>query len=483
MRDSDYIRAFRFGFGVTPGKAIDPLADFKAADSEGAMAAFDQQRKARFAVLSKANESLRESGRSENSRKLLIALTVRLNQGDIHNAVINALNSRRIFTERLALFWSNHFSLGQGSLVLRRLAGLHVAALRPHLFGRFRDLMQAGIMSPAMMEFLNLQQAIGPNSKAGQKLGKGLNENLGREILELHTLGVEGGYTQADVLALSKLLTGWRYDADTGELGFNVARAEPGSKTLLGRKFSGKQPVESDLQSAFDMLAMHPSTARLIGNKLALHFVGPGQGKLAKRLVDIYLKNDGLLAPVYEALIEASEGVPLQQFRNDAVFLISALRALPLRKGVLVIKDDDDEKARGMQLTVAALKNLRQKLWVAQTPAGWSDDPVYWRAPAVMGARLKVIPRLIKFADTTDPITWSENILGPFLRDQTKRAVSLAPNRLRAWGWFWPARSSTGDRPCRFHAELFCTRRPPMACCLRRRACRSARPIPTSGWW
>ena len=434
MKDSDYIRAFRFGFGVTPGKGFDPMAEIKSADTDAAMAAFLAERKERFAVLSKAKENVRDSGRSKDSKKALNALTVRLNQGDIHNAVVHALQSKRMFTERLALFWSNHFSLGLGNLVLRRVAGLHVAALRPHMFGRFRDLMQAGIMSPAMMEFLNLQQAIGPNSKAGQKFGKGLNENLGREILELHTLGVDGGYTQADVLALSKLLTGWRYDPDTGELGFAVSRAEPGAKTLLGKSFGDKRPAESDLQSAFDMLATHPSTARFVCGKLALHFVGPGQGKLAKRLADIFLRNDGQLAPVYEALIEAAEGQPLQQFRNDAVFLMSALRALPLRKGVLDIKDDDDEKAKGIQVTVVAFKNLRQKLWVAQTPEGWSDDPAYWRAPAVMGARLKVIPRLIKFAETTDPIAWSENLLGPLLRDQTKRAVSLAPNRLQGMG-------------------------------------------------
>ena len=434
MKDSDYIRAFRFGFGVKAGQVFDPFTEVKEPKSQADLQASRVAHEARFEVLAEAMEHVRKSSGGREEKKALNALSVRLNQQDVHSAVARAVDSKLMFTERLALFWSNHFTLGIGNVVLRRFAGLHAAGLRAHMFGRFRDVLEAGVLSPGMIEYLNLQQAVGPNSKAGQRTGKGLNENLGREILELHSLGVDGGYDQDDVLALSKLLTGWRYDPLTGDVGFVLRRAEPGSKVLLGKSIGAPRPAASDMAEALDLLAAHPSTANFIARKLVEHFLGPRHEEVSTSLAQIFLQSGGELRPVYAALLDAAEDLPPVQFRNDAVFLISALRALPLRKGALDVEDVDDEKARGMRLTVGAFNQLRQKLWVATTPEGWPDDPVYWRAPAVIAARLKVIPKLVQFAESTEPLVWAQSLLGPFLRKQTERAVSLAPNRQQGLG-------------------------------------------------
>ena len=182
------------------------------------------------------------------------------------------------FAERLVHFWSNHFCVSAVKGPVRAIAGcFEREAIRPHVFSRFADMLQAAERHPAMLFYLDNAQSFGPHSKAGQNRKRGLNENLAREILELHTLGVDGGYTQADVTALARILTGWTFAGAKGKLGepgtfvFFTNAHEPGNQTLLGKVYPAGGIEQGE--AALADLARHPATARHIAHKLARHFV------------------------------------------------------------------------------------------------------------------------------------------------------------------------------------------------------------------
>ena len=190
----------------------------------------------------------------------------------------HATTTDAAFLERLVMFWSNHFCVSANKGAVRGIAGAYEReAIRPHVLGRFSDLLIAAEQHPAMLIYLDNAQSIGPNSRAGRNRGRGLNENLAREILELHTLGVGGGYTQDDVGNLARILTGWSVGtlanaaSEPGKFFFAPARHEPGDRTVMGRSYPdrGQATGEDVLRD----LAKHPATARHIALKLAQHFV------------------------------------------------------------------------------------------------------------------------------------------------------------------------------------------------------------------
>ena len=182
------------------------------------------------------------------------------------------------FLERLVMFWSNHFCVNANKGAVLGMAGaFEREAIRPHVLGRFADMLLAVEQHPAMLIYLDNQASTGPNSQVGRNRGRGLNENLAREILELHTLGVDGGYTQADVTNLARVITGWTVgqpnqpNAEHGRFHFAPARHEPGRHPVLGKRY-GDAGVRAGEACLAD-LARHPSTARHIARKLAAHFV------------------------------------------------------------------------------------------------------------------------------------------------------------------------------------------------------------------
>lgn len=209
------------------------------------------------------------------------------------------------------MFWSNHFCIGATkSNMSRIMAGAYEReAIRPHIFGRFEDMLIAAESHPAMLDFLDNRQSVGPNSPAGRRRGRGLNENLAREILELHTLGVSGGYAQADVTNLARIITGWTVVGREGVLGFpgsfafNAGLHEPGVTPLLGRRYD--QPGKAQGIAALTDLARHPATARFIAMKLARHFVTDvPPHALIDKLALTFRQSGGDLPSVYRALIE-----------------------------------------------------------------------------------------------------------------------------------------------------------------------------------
>ena len=183
------------------------------------------------------------------------------------------------FLERLVVFWSNHFciSANKGPLARMWAGSFEREAIRPHVLGRFGDMLKAVEQHPAMLFFLDNQQSLGPDFRAGMNRKRGLNENLAREIMELHTLGVGGGYSQDDVTTLARILTGWTFAGRQGLLGtpgsfvFNANAHEPGAQRLLGKTYQDEGVAQGE--AALADIARHPSTAAFIAGKFARHFV------------------------------------------------------------------------------------------------------------------------------------------------------------------------------------------------------------------
>ncbi|HXG81346.1 MAG TPA: DUF1800 domain-containing protein, partial [Sphingomicrobium sp.] len=236
-----------------------------------------------------------------------------------------AVTSPAPFAERLVHFWANHFAVSADKPQVIGMAGLlEFEAIRPNLMGRFADMLIAVEQHPAMLMYLDQWQSIGPDSVAakyvarrGQK--RGLNENLAREILELHTLGVDGGYSQADVTELARALTGWTVaglvrgpaaralgGGTPGNFQFAELIHQPGERYILGRRYG--QPGLNQARSVLLALAAHPSTARHLATKLARHFAGDDPPKaMIDRLAAAYMKSGGDLPAVYRAIIDSPE--------------------------------------------------------------------------------------------------------------------------------------------------------------------------------
>ena len=241
------------------------------------------------------------------------------------------------FTERLVAFWSNHFciSASKGELARIWAGAFEREAIRPHVLGRFADMLKAVEQHPAMLFFLDNQQSLGPDSRAGQNRKRGLNENLAREIMELHTLGVGGGYTQDDVTSLARIITGWTFAGRQGQLGppgsfaFNANAHQPGPQMLLGKTYEPTGLAQGE--AALTDIARHPSTANFIATKFVRHFVADDPPPaLVARLRDVFVKTDGDLKAMATTLVDSDEAwkAPLIKMRSPYDFLVASGRLL-----------------------------------------------------------------------------------------------------------------------------------------------------------
>ncbi len=241
------------------------------------------------------------------------------------------------FTERLVVFWSNHFciSASKGELARIWAGAFEREAIRPHVLGRFADMLRAVEQHPAMLFFLDNQQSLGPDSRAGQNRKRGLNENLAREIMELHTLGVGGGYTQDDVTSLARIITGWTFAGRQGQLGtpgsfvFNANAHQPGPQMLLGKTYGPTGLAQGE--AALADIARHPSTANFIATKFVRHFVADDPPPaLVARLRDVFVKTDGDLKAMATALVDSDEAwkAPLTKMRSPYDFVVASGRLL-----------------------------------------------------------------------------------------------------------------------------------------------------------
>lgn len=291
------------------------------------------------------------------------------------------------FVERLVLFWSNHFSLTPISDVVRATMG-HVEreVIRKHVLGNFSDMLKGVIAHPAMINRLNNQNSVGPNSVEGLRTRRGLNENLAREILELYTVGVNGGYTQADVTAMAQILTGWTFQRNInlpqpGSFVFNANGHEPGSFTVLGQNFG--QPGQAKGIAALDMLANHARTAEHIAFKLILHFITDTPSSSSVRsLARSFIRSRGNLRVVAEALLLLPEAwaAPMNRIRQPQEWLVSMARAVGFgpSKGDLLFR---------RFVNWGWLSELNQPYWACPTPDGHPDVNAFWLSPHSMRVR------------------------------------------------------------------------------------------------
>jgi len=337
-----------------------------------------------------------------------------------------AIETDRSFVERLVHFWSNHFAVSADKQPLAAIAGLYEQeAIRPHVTGNFYEMLLAVERHPAMILYLDNQASMGPASEAatfvrrnrGRELG--LNENLAREILELHTLGVDGGYTQHDVTEFAKVLTGWsiggslgdaappmlaRLGGDggaPGEFHFRSRMHEPGDKTILGKEYRERGADEGE--AVLETLALHPRTAQHLATKLARHFVADDPPpKLVERLAAAYLKNDGDLPSVYRALVEAEESwrEPLAKFKTPTDFVISAYRLL-------------GEVPQNLQPATAFLTQAGQRPYTPGSPAGWPDTAANWNGGDALLKRIEFATAAGRtIGDRIDPLLRADEVLG-----------------------------------------------------------------------
>jgi uncharacterized protein (DUF1800 family) len=332
-------------------------------------------------------------------------------------------------TERLVTFWSNHFciSANKGPLARMWAGSFEREAIRPHVFGRFADMLKAVEQHPAMLFFLDNQQSLGPDSRAGQTRKRGLNENLAREIMELHTLGVGGGYSQDDVTSLARIITGWSFAGRQGQLGaagsfvFNANAHQPGPQRLLGRTYDDDGLAQGE--AALADIARHPSTAKFIAAKFARHFVADDPPpSLVARLHEVFRKSDGDLHALTIAVVDSDEAwqVPLTKLRSPYDFLVAT--------GRLLARIPDDPSRY-----LAGLNQLGQPLWSPAGPNGYPDTNAAWAAPEGMKVRLDISAQVAaRVGDNVDPRDLLELAAADAASPETRQAVERAESRQQA---------------------------------------------------
>jgi uncharacterized protein (DUF1800 family) len=333
------------------------------------------------------------------------------------------------FAERLVVFWSNHFciSASKGGLARMWAGSFEREAIRPHVLGRFADMLMAVEQHPAMLFFLDNQQSLGPDSRAGINRHRGLNENLAREIMELHTLGVNGGYTQDDVTSFARVITGWTYAGRLGQLGqpgtfvFNNNAHEPGAQRVLGKVYEAGGLAQGE--AVLSDIARHPSTAKFIATKFAQHFVADDPPPaLVARLQDVFTRTDGDLRLLANALVDSSEAwtAPLSKMRSPYEYMIATGRILSR------VPEEPGRYLGGLNL-------LGQPLWSPAGPNGFPDTNAAWAAPEGMKLRLDIAAQVAaKLPDSIDPRELLELAAADAASDDTRRTVERAESRQQA---------------------------------------------------
>jgi uncharacterized protein (DUF1800 family) len=332
------------------------------------------------------------------------------------------------FQERLAWFWANHFTVSSAKPQVFAVAGcFEREAIRPHVTGRFADMLLASSRHPAMILYLDnhlsVRQGWTPRRQprgAAFPLPTGLNENLAREILELHTLGVSGGYTQADVTAFARVLTGWSVGrpADPGFV-FAADRHEPGAQTILGRSYAHEGMAQGE--AVLRDLAAHPATATHVATKLARHFIADEPPPAAiERIARAFRDSGGELPAAYAALLECPEAWqdPLAKLKSPLEYVVSCLRALPAARGVKP------------QPLLLVLHEMGQRPFAAPSPQGWPDTAQAWAGADGLWKRIEWAGILAAgLGSRVDPLALARETYGEALGEPTRLAVARAESR------------------------------------------------------
>jgi uncharacterized protein (DUF1800 family) len=437
------IAANRFGLGVRPGdlNAINEnpqawllgqlsgpprLADVLAAldDSASILVEVEKAREIR--------RKKRQQEKTEARESKMYAKTVRRYYMQQTAArYVSAAVSDYPFHERLVHFWSNHFAVSADKQPLPAISGsFENEAIRPNISGKFVDLLIAAEKHPAMLLYLDNQRSVGPASIVGRKAAQrrpdrkvGLNENLAREILELHTLGVEGGYSQTDVMEFASALTGWSVGSGRGrrpagipgKFHFRNEIHQPGAVKILNKSYS--EEGVNQAKAVLVDLASQPATARHIATKLARHFVSDDPpASLVDKLTRAYLESDGDLKFVHSALVTSEEAwkETFGKYKTPEDYMVSTFRAF----------NYSPDKVRTI---FAALEMMGQTPYQPGSPAGWPDTAAHWGGADSLYKRIEWSNGISRKAGKrANPVELAEAILGPALGEHSRLAISRA---------------------------------------------------------
>jgi len=346
------------------------------------------------------------------------SLTAALFKAEAADQLANAVTTPAPFRERLVWFWTNHFVISRRQGRCAAVAGAFVAeAIRPHVTGRFQDMVLAVMRHPAMLLYLDNAESFGPGSPVGQKTHRGLNENLARECMELHTVSPLAGYSQADVTSFAKILTGWSVDlkADPPGFRYRAEAHEPGMQRVLGQSFSAD---ETGGVNALIFLANHPATHRFLATKLVRHFVADDPPPAAVRSIEAVLRDTkGDLGAASAAMVGLDAAwQPGAKLRTPIDYVIASVRSLD-------IPPDQIPNMAGI------LGGLGQPLWTAPAPNGWPDRAADWAAPEAMLRRIDWASGFAGRVGSRDVVEVADNTLGPLLRPETREAIGRAGSR------------------------------------------------------
>ena len=335
-----------------------------------------------------------------------------------------ALSAEIGFAERLVWFWSNHFCISANKI--QSMSGAYEReAIRPHVLGKFVDMLLAVEGHPAMLFYLDQAASMGANSISGINRARGLNENLAREILELHTLGVRSGYTQDDVIAFANVLTGWTFvppgdnPEHGGEFIFNPRLHEPGPQKVVGKTYEDEGAEQG--RAVLHDLAAQPATATHIASKLARYFIADvPPAPLVERMAKAFLDTGGDLKEVARAMISSPESwdLPATKLKRPNEWVVGMVRSTG------IVQVDAGRFTGGQAL-------LGEPLWRPSSPKGFPDDEASWIDG--MGRRLDVANNFAeRVATTADPQDIIETVFASTVSDEVKLAVGRAESRQQA---------------------------------------------------
>ncbi|MEO0412998.1 MAG: DUF1800 domain-containing protein [Pseudomonadota bacterium] len=432
MSIASAVAVHRFGLGPQQGEltaADDPLAwlDSQIMPKAALVAAPNlQDTKAAlttFATLREHRKSLRSGNASAKAVAALEGVIKTQRSAlrkEVETRMGRAITTPAPFADRWARFWSNHFTVAATRAETIGLAGPYEReAIRPHVFGRFPDLLEAAVLHPGMLMYLDNHRSVGPSTRIAGRRGLGLNENLAREVLELHTLGVNGGYGQSDVESLAKALTGWMPIAPrvlrtsvTGNGMFVSPAHEPGAKRLLGKRYGSDGQGQAKAMLAD--LATHRSTANHVAHKLARHFVADEPPKTAvAALSSIFRRTGGDLSALARGVIrlEGAFEAPLQKVKTPEELMIASARMLGQRAVF--------GQAR------RAIEGFAQRPFGAPSPAGWPDTADAWLSPDALKKRIDWAGNVAKRARLR-PDMFVDAALGPLADPALVTAIARA---------------------------------------------------------
>lgn len=327
--------------------------------------------------------------------------------------------------EKLALFWGNHFTVSSANNKIRPIVTSYQReVIYPNLSGSFKDLLFAAETHPAMLMYLNNDVSIGENSKFGRRRNRGLNENLAREILELHTLGTSGGYSLEDIKSLAKILTGWTVTRrgspkKTGKTAFSDLMHEPGKHELLGKIYGRKGGKQ--LYQALDDIAHHPNTAKFIAGKLATHYISdePEQ-KLVDAIAQTFLETNGHLPSIHAKTFELAleNPQPFTKARDHYSYVIAVTRAMGY-------------KAKYAKKIHQVLNDMGQIPFNAPGPDGWPDSEENWISPQGLMRRISFAQEVARVQRNKDARSLMDDLFADSLSSMTRQHVRRAESPMQ----------------------------------------------------